>query len=98
SFEQFGVNRLPDGRIVVPMWSAEQTLVDALEAIWKNLFFFAEDFIAMFLFFRHRPGLALFRDPRRELTPDSPWEVTTEAAMARHVATPSAEEPRGGGT
>jgi len=87
-FEHFGVHKLPDGTIQVPMWSPDQTLLEGMAAIWENLFRFTEDFLAMFLFFRHKPGLTLFHGPEPTDPTKSPWILSTEAVMEATVKQP----------
>jgi hypothetical protein len=80
-FEHFGVHKIPDGTVLVPMWNDEQTLGEAMQAIWENLIRFTEDFLAMFLFLRRKPGLVLFHGPEPKNSAESPWMLATEAQM-----------------
>lgn len=84
--EKFGVNRLPDGSITVPMWHVNQPVVDAMDIIWNNLLRFSEDFVAAFLYFRRKPGLVLFHGPEPDDPTRSPWVVTTEEVMQRELS------------
>ncbi len=68
--------------------SPDQTLSDGMAVIWENLFRFTEDFLATFLFFRHKPGLTLFRGPQPPDPTKSPWVVSTEAATEAAVKQP----------
>lgn len=79
--QEFGVHRLPDGTVRVPMWNKDQQLADAMEVVWMNLLRFSEDFVAVFLHFRHKSGLVLFHGPESGDPTQSPWRSTTQAVM-----------------
>ena len=85
-FEYFGVHRLPDESIKVPMWSSDQKLSAALEVVWDNLIKFTEDFIAMFLFLRHKPGLVLYHGPEVKGSARLRWVIATEEEMDAALA------------
>jgi hypothetical protein len=50
--EKFAVFRNPDGTVHVPMWTDEQELGTAMDAIWSNFFHFVEGFTMLALQFR----------------------------------------------
>jgi len=84
--QDFGVHRLPDGTVRVPMWNDDQPLADAMDTVWNNLLRFCEDFVAVFLHFRHKPGLVLFHGPESGSPTRSPWRSTTQAVMDATLA------------
>ena len=80
SFEDFAVFCHPEtGAVHRPMWSADQTVSAFLDVIWANLFRFAEDFTAMFLYFRHKPGLTMFHGEASMDSVKSPWRYVQES-------------------
>lgn len=86
--ESFGVNRVSDGKILVPMWSEDQELGETLEVTWANLFKFVEDFTVYFLFFRAQPDLTLLHQPVDWPSIESPWKVYPRWLMEQQVKKP----------
>jgi len=82
SFEDFAVFCHPESEVIHrPMWSQGQTVSAFLDVIWANLFRFTEDFTAMFLFFRHRPGLTMYHGGAAMGLVKSPWVNVPESVF-----------------
>ena len=82
SFEDFAVFCHPEsGALHRPMWSPDQTVSAFLDVIWTNLFRFTEDFTAMFLFFRHKPGLTMYHGEASMDSMKSPWVYVPESVF-----------------
>ena len=78
--EKFAVFRNQDGTIHVPMWSDEQELGKAMDAIWSNSFHFVEDFIMLALHFRVLDDkFSMFRKEVPLTSTTSSWAVMTKA-------------------
>lgn len=81
-FEQFSVYRNPEtGELSRPMWSEDQSISSFLDVIWNNLFRFCEDFTAMVIFVRRKPGLTLYHGPEDLTSIQSPWRMVPEAVF-----------------
>ena len=79
--QRFQISRNQDGTVHMPMWNNEQSMIDAMEMVWKNLFLYIEDFIALALNFRVKDQFSFARIEKPLTTPDSTWH-----AMARQTA------------
>ncbi len=67
-----------DGAIRVPMWSADQTIMEFMDAVWANLFRFCEDFVACFLGFRLPEGFGLARAAVGLEDVEPAWEIALD--------------------
>ncbi len=61
--------------INVPMWSPDQTISDFMLIVWRNLFRYCEDFIALFLSLKLPPELSVVKDNDNFPEPVNPWKV-----------------------
>lgn len=78
--EKFAVFRNQDGTIHMPMWSDEQELGKAMDAIWSNFFHFVDDFIMLALHFRVLDDrFSMFRKEGPLTSTTSSWAVMTKA-------------------
>jgi hypothetical protein len=85
--EKFAVFRNPDGTIHVPIWSSDQTLGHAMDAVWNNFFHFVEDFVMLALQFRMRVDeFSLFRKEEPLTSPKSSWAVLSKADGEKLIA------------
>jgi hypothetical protein len=79
-----------DGIVVrVPRFSTELSMVDFLEMTWRSLFCFVEDFLAICLVLRLKPGLLLQCAPSPvESGAPSPWTVVREREIVARLGEP----------
>lgn len=73
--QRFQVSRNQDGTVQMPMWNNEQSMVEAMEMVWQNLFLYIEDFIALALNFRIKDGFSFARVEKPLTTADSTWHA-----------------------
>jgi hypothetical protein len=74
--DKFAVFGNPDGTVRVPMWSDEQELGKAMDAIWSNFFTFVEDFIMLSLHFRIiEEKFSVFQQREPVTSPKSSWTI-----------------------
>ena len=77
--EKFAVFRTPDGTVHLPMWNNNQSFMAAMDMAWKNLFLYVEDFIALSLNFRIKPGMFFGRIEKPLSTAESTWNPISQA-------------------
>jgi hypothetical protein len=78
--EKFAVFHNPDGTLHVPMWTDEQELGTAMDAIWSNFFHFVEGFIMLALQFRVLDEkFSVFQREEPVTSPKPSWAVMRKA-------------------
>jgi hypothetical protein len=73
--ERFQIGRNADGSVQMPMWNKEQAMVDAMDMVWRNLFLYMEDFIALALNFRVRDDFSFARVEKPLTTAEPTWRA-----------------------
>ena len=68
--ETFAVFLKPDGAVQLPEFAEHQTIEQFIDILWERLVFFVEDFLALFLALRLRPGTVFARKNLNPLTPN----------------------------
>jgi len=71
--EAFAVFVDTNGDVHLPEWATGQTVERFMEVVWPALVFYVEDFLALFLALRLRPGTVFVRKNFDPLTLESPW-------------------------
>jgi hypothetical protein len=88
-FENFSVlYRGEPSAIRVPMWSPDMSVDSFMEVCWYNLLVFVEDFIASMMYFKLKDGLALRHGLAIQDSPNSPWQIRTQADMDQEISRP----------
>ncbi len=78
AFEHFRIRKIVrDGveHVVVPKWSDEQPVREALEITWRRLMCLCEEFIGFILFLRIKPGLGVAYRHVEDETGDARWAI-----------------------
>jgi hypothetical protein len=87
-FRIYAVREGDDVVVRVPRFSTELPMVEFLEIAWRNLFRFVEDFLAISLIPRLKPGMFLQCAPTQaQPSAPSPWSVLREAQVRRALGT-----------
>lgn len=83
--EQFSIYVTRNGEALeahTPMWSKGQTVRQALEVIWTNLFRYVEQFVGTFLSLRQHTGLLFMLNSRPLDSVEPGWRVGLDAQAA----------------
>ena len=93
NFSVFGMKQRGIITLRVPMWSADQRIVDFMGISFGNLIQFCEGFIGFFVGYFRKPGLVFRHSPVPPQNTASPWSVITEAEMEEELrnVTPNLE-------
>lgn len=83
--EAFGVYVDTDNSVRLPEWSTDQTVEQFMEVVWQALVFYVEDFVALFLSLRLRPGTVFVRKNFDPVSPDTPWLAMPHQVADEHA-------------
>jgi hypothetical protein len=81
-----------NGDLHLPEWATGQTVERFMGVVWQALVFYVEDFLALFLALRLRPGTVFVRKNFDPLTPESPW-IAMPTFLADQIAKTALRSP-----